>query len=146
MSTIVTRTVARLLFAPVLVIALAILVKGYATTGDGFSAGVVAGLGVLMQRAAFPPEVIEGTLFVRSAPRIALAGLAIALVVAFVPVAFGDALLTHRPGPGEDAVFIGTLELITAFAFDVGIFALVLGTVVGILSMLGDLAHEEGRS
>ena len=145
-STSVTRTVARILFAPVLVIAAAILVKGYASTGDGFAAGVVAALGVLMQRAAFPVEEIEGTLLVRDAPRIALGGLALALAVAFVPVARGEELLTHSPAPGDEPVYVGTLELITAVAYDVGICALVFGAVVGILSMLGDAAHAEGRS
>ena len=39
-----TRFVARRLFAPALVIALAILVKGYVGPGDGFAAGIVAAL------------------------------------------------------------------------------------------------------
>ena len=49
MSRAVTRVVARMLLAPILVVALAILVKGFVDVGDGFSAGVVAALGILLQ-------------------------------------------------------------------------------------------------
>ncbi|HEX2410950.1 MAG TPA: proton-conducting transporter membrane subunit, partial [Solirubrobacteraceae bacterium] len=45
--------------------------------------------------------------------------------VAFVPALFGDAPLQHVPPPGADVVTIGSLELITAVLFDVGVFALV---------------------
>jgi hypothetical protein len=38
---VVTRAVARLLYLPTLLVAAAILVKGFVETGDGFSAGVV---------------------------------------------------------------------------------------------------------
>ena len=43
MTSLPTRHVARLMLAPVLMIALAVLVKGYADVGDGFAAGVIAG-------------------------------------------------------------------------------------------------------
>ena len=52
-TTVLTRMVARLLLAPVLVVAAAVLVKGYADVGDGFAAGVIAALGVLLQYLAF---------------------------------------------------------------------------------------------
>ena len=56
MTSTMTRTVARLLLLPTLVTALAILVKGYTQPGDGFSAGVVAALGVLLQLMVFGRE------------------------------------------------------------------------------------------
>ncbi len=51
--TLITQTVARLLLAPLLVLAAAILVKGYTDVGDGFAAGVLAALGVIMYAVAF---------------------------------------------------------------------------------------------
>ena len=59
-TTILTQTVARLLLLPTVVAALAILIKGYAEPGDGFSAGVVAALGVLLQHLALGREALAG--------------------------------------------------------------------------------------
>jgi multisubunit Na+/H+ antiporter MnhB subunit len=132
-TTILTETVARLLVAPAFAVAAAILVKGYADVGDGFAAGVVAGLGVLLLFAAFGARETHRHLPVRRAFAVAVSGLLLALVVGFAPLLAGDPPFTHRPAPEEPVVKLGTLELITAVAFDVGVFALVLGVVVGSL-------------
>ena len=62
MTTALTRMVARLLLAPVLVVAVAVLIKGYADVGDGFAAGVIAALGVLLQYLAFGRAAVERAL------------------------------------------------------------------------------------
>jgi multicomponent Na+:H+ antiporter subunit C len=67
-TTTLTRMVARGLLAPILVVAAAILVKGYADVGDGFAAGVVAALGVLLQILAFGREEVAAALPLRHAP------------------------------------------------------------------------------
>lgn len=133
MTTILTETVARLLVAPAFAVAAAILVKGYADVGDGFAAGVVAGLGVLLLFAAFGARETHRLLPVRRAFAVAVFGLLLAIVVGFAPLLAGDPPFTHAPPPEEPVVKLGTLELITAVAFDVGVFALVLGVVVGSL-------------
>ena len=129
----VTQTVARLLLLPTLMIAAAMLIKGYADVGDGFGAGVVAALGVLAQYVAFGVDEAERRLPVRFAPHAVVGGLALALATAFSGLPAGDPPLTHQPPPGADVVHLGTLELLTAVLFDVGVFALVLGAAVGIL-------------
>ncbi len=142
MTSALTRTVARLILAPTFVIALAILVRGYVDVGDGFAAGMIAALGILTQYVAFGSAETERLLPVRLAPQTAVAGLTVALVVTFAPLAWGDPPLSHLPAPGDDVVRLGTLELLTAVAFDVGVFLLVLGAVVGIIRTLA-LAAEE---
>lgn len=136
MNTELTRLVARLLLIPTLLVAAAVLIKGYADVGDGFAAGVIAALGVLLQYIAFGRVAVQRALPVRWAPQLAIAGLLLALAVAFVPVVAGQAPLQHSPGPGEDVITLGTLELITAVAFDVGVFALVLGMAVATISFV----------
>jgi multisubunit Na+/H+ antiporter MnhB subunit len=131
MTTLLTRDVARLLLAPTVIVALAILVKGYAQAGDGFAAGMIAGLGVALQYVTGDASRIESRLPVRWAAAAAVGGLAFALLVAASALVRGEPLLTHAPAPGAEVVHLGTLELITAMLFDVGIFLLVLGTVVG---------------
>lgn len=143
MTSVLTQTVARLLFASVLVIALAVLVKGYADVGDGFSAGVIASLGLLLQYLAFGRAEAERLLPIRLAPAFAFLGLLLALLVAAIPLLRGEALLTHVPSPGADVVELGTLELITAVAFDAAIFLLVLGAVVGIIHTIAVIREEE---
>lgn len=144
MTSLLTRVVAKLLLLPTLVAALAILVKGYTQPGDGFSAGVVAGLGVVLQYLAFGREKAERLPLVRHAGSGAFIGLLLALLVAFAPVLMGDPVLTHYPPPGAKVLHLGTLEALTAVLFDVGVFLLVFGFVVGTVGMISrSVADEE---
>ena len=87
---VMTRAVARLLLPVTMMVAAAILIKGYADVGDGFSAGIVASLGVLLQYVAYGPALPGKLAVVRHATMISLAGLFLSLSVAFIPVFFGD--------------------------------------------------------
>ena len=142
MTSVLTQSVARLLLAPILVVAVAVLVKGYADVGDGFSAGVIAALGILLQYVAFGREEAERQLPVRLLPACTFAGLLAALAVAFWPVLRGDALLEHLPPPGASVIELGTIELITAVLFDVAVFLLVLGALVGIVHAIARSGEE----
>ncbi len=144
MTTVLTRMVARLLLVPVLMVAAAILIKGYVDVGDGFAAGVIAALGVLLQYLAFGRAAVERVLPVRHAPKLAIGGLLVALAVAFIPVLGGQAPLQHAPAPGAEAIHLGTLELLTAVAFDAGVFALVLGMVVATIHLIASTVEERG--
>lgn len=145
MSTAMTQHVARLLLLPIFMIALAVVVKGYADTGDGFAAGVIAALGVLLQYLAFGHEAAERMRIVRYAPLGALLGLFLALLLAFVPVLFGEPVLTHLPRVGEHAVHFGTLEFITPALFDVGVLLVVYGFAVGAIGAIARSFDGEGR-
>lgn len=143
MSNVLLEAVARLVFLPSLAVAAAILVKGYSDAGDGFTAGIVAALGVLLQYAAFGRRRVARHLPVEHASSVALAGLALALAIAFGPLLLGDEAVTHYPRPGAPVVHLGTLELLTAVAFDVGVFLLVLGVTVGAVDALARAAERE---
>ena len=143
-TSVMTRAVAKLLFLPTLVAAAAILVKGYAQPGDGFSAGIVASLGVILQYLAFGRREAEKLPTVGLAGKVAFLGLLISLLVAAIPMLSGEPLLTHYPRPGSEAVYLGTLELITAVAFDLGVFLLVFGFAVGAIKVIARrIADEE---
>lgn len=133
MVSVLTRMVSRALLAPTLMVAVAVLVKGYADVGDGFAAGTIAALGVLLQYVALGREHVVAALPVARAPALAMAGLAVGVAVLAVPVLAGGAPLEHWPPSGDDPVYVGSVELISAFAFDVGVFALVLGAAVTII-------------
>ena len=137
---LVLAVVAPRLLGPSLMLAAAVIVKGYNDVGDGFSAGVIVGLAIALRYVTWGAERTERSLPVlRYAPGIAIGGLLIALGVGFAGVAFGEPPFTHAPGPGEDVVKIGSFELITAVAFDLGLFALVAGALVILIHHLARL-------
>ena len=145
MTSVLTQTLARLLLAPILVVSAAVLVKGYADVGDGFAAGVIAALGILLQYVAFGREEAERLLPIKLVPAGAFVGLLGALGVAFWPVLRGEEMLEHLPEAGEPVTHLGTLELLTAVLFDVAVFMLVLGAVVGIIHAIARVADGDER-
>lgn len=140
--TIMTRAIARVLLLPIFMVAAAILIKGYAEVGDGFGAGIIATLGILLQYTALGSDEARALPPVRVAPAIGLSGLVIALLVAFVPVLRGDAIMTHSPPPGAAVIHLGTVEILTAVAFDIGVFFLVFGFAVGTIDLIAQTRDE----
>jgi multicomponent Na+:H+ antiporter subunit B len=142
--TIMSQFVARIMFLPLVMIALGIVVKGYSDIGDGFSAGVLVSLAIILQALAFGPAVFDRMPIARFASLGAFAGAFLALCVAFVPVLFGEPILRHWPPAGEKVVHFGTFELFTPFVFDIGVFLIVIGFCVGSLGAIGrEIARRE---
>jgi multisubunit Na+/H+ antiporter MnhB subunit len=140
----VIEVIAPRLLGPALMVALALIVKGYTDVGDGFSAGVIVALAIALRYVALGRERAESTLpILRHAPIVAAAGLLTALAIGAFPVVSGDPPFTHLPAPGDPVVKIGTLELVTAVAFDLGLFLLVTGLLVTLVHQLADLVEEE---
>ena len=136
---VVLETVAPRLLGPAVMVAAAIIVKGYSDVGDGFSAGVIVGLAIALRYVTLGADRAERSLPVlRYAETAAAAGLLLALAVGFFPILRGDPPFTHLPAPGADVVQLGTLELVTAIAFDVGLFVLVTGALA---ALMHELAH-----
>lgn len=133
---------ARILLIPCWIVALAVMLHGYADVGDGFSAGVIASLGVLLQGLAFGADEFDRMAASRVAPILSFVGLGLALLTAFLPLLLGDPLFTHWPGPNEHVVHFGVLEFITPVLFDIGVFLIVYGFCVGGLHAI---AREEFR-
>ncbi|MDQ3654964.1 MAG: MnhB domain-containing protein [Chloroflexota bacterium] len=142
MTTAMTRTTSRILLLPILMVAVGVLIKGYADVGDGFSAGVIASLGIVLQGVAFGAEEFDRLPLVRYAPLATFAGLFLALAVAFAPVLVGDPIFLHQPEAGTAASHFGALEFITPVLFDIGVFLIVFGFCVG---SLGAVARETVR-
>ena len=139
----VIETVAPKLLGPALMVAAALIVRGYADVGDGFSAGVIVGLAVSLRYVALGVEEAErGLPILRRAPIALPAGLLIALASGFFGIALGDPPFTHQPPPGAHVIEIGKLELITAVAFDIGVLLLVVGAMVMLVHHLARLVGE----
>jgi multicomponent Na+:H+ antiporter subunit B len=138
--------VAPRLLGPAVMVAAAIIVKGYTDVGDGFSAGVIVALAISLRYITWGPRRAEASLPVlRHAPAVAAGGLVLALAVGFAPVLFGDPPFTHWPAPEAKVIKLGTLELISAVLFDIGVFLLVCGALVTLVHQLSRLV-EGARS
>ena len=136
MTPIVELVAPRLLPVAVMV-ALALIVKGYTDVGEGFGAGVIVALAIGLRYVVLGPVRADRSMpIVRRAPVLAAAGLLIALASGFVGILTGDPPFSHLPRPGETVLHIGTLELSTAVAFDLGLFLLVVGVVVVLIREL----------
>ena len=143
MSPIIDVVAPRLL-APAVMLAAALIVKGYTDVGEGFSAGVIVALAVSLRYVALGYRRAERTFRVgRHAHVIAAVGLLIALGAAFAGAALGEPLFTHLPLAGEHVIRIGTLELTTAVGFDVGLFLLVSGSLVVLIRELTGLVDDD---
>lgn len=138
------QSIARLLLVPGWIIALAMLFKGYVDIGDGFSAGVIAALVVVIQGLAFGAEEMEQMVLARMAPVMAFVGLGIAYSIAFVPVLFGQPIMSHWPAMNRSVIHFGVLEIMTPVLFDIAVFLVVYGFCVGSMMAVSraELRHQ----
>lgn len=142
-SSVAAGLVAKLVLVMSWAVAFAFLVKAHAEAGDGFSAGLVAGTGLVIHYLVLGRVETERIFVVRNAMTIAGAGLLLVLVPLVSPVVLGMPLLTHYP-PGDQPPFaLGTLELHTRLLIDLGVFALVFGFVVSVIRLMAPSGEPE---
>lgn len=139
----IIEVVAPRLLGPALMLAAALIVKGYTDVGEGFSAGVIVALAVALRFIVLGHERAERTLRVTAhAHLVAATGLLIAMAFGFSGLLAGKPPFTHVPGPGESVIRIGTLEISTAVGFDIGLFLLVAGSLTLLVRHLGPPARD----
>lgn len=117
------------LFPFSLAFATALLVKGYASVGDGFSAGVVAGLGAALQYLGLSHAQARSYVRAAWALRLVPIGLLLALGL-LLPALFGVPPVSHFPSPEQHVIRFGMLELHTALVFDLAVAVTVYGSLV----------------
>lgn len=145
MTSVMTRSVSRIMLLPTFLIAFAVMIKGYADIGDGFSAGVIASLGIILQGVAFGADEFDRLPLVRYAPLAAIAGVFLSLCVVFAPVLAGKPIFTHWPPAGEKVAHFGALEFITPVLFDIGVFLVVFGFCVSSVSSIARALQRQER-
>lgn len=125
-----TERIASALFPFSLVFALALLVKGYDTVGDGFSGGAVAGLGAALQYVCLEHRIARRRTGGAWSPILAIGGLSFALLMLLSPVLAGYPPVMHLPRPGQEVITFGLLKLHTSVAFDLAVASAIYGTLV----------------
>ncbi len=135
MQSLILRTATRLLVSLILVFSVYLLFRGHNAPGGGFSGALVAATGFALYIMA------EGTSSLRKAIRIdprrlIIFGMGLILVTGLM------ALISDKPfltglwwSPGKDSGISG-LSIGTPILFDIGVYAIVLGTILTLILTL----------
>lgn len=135
MNSIIFTTVSRLLMGLMLLFSLFLLWRGHNEPGGGFIGGLVAAAGIIVYGLAEGTRSMRQIL--RTDPRkLALSGLLLSIIAGLLPALAGKDFMTGL------WVFIGAtatdkgLALGTPLLFDIGVYMVVLGGVVGMVIAL----------
>jgi multicomponent K+:H+ antiporter subunit A len=134
---LILAMISRPLLPLALLVSVYILLRGHNLPGGGFIAGLVAGTALILQQLASGQQWTGERMRLGYFTLIGL-GLALATGTGLAALIFGRPFLTsaftylHLP-------LIGKVEVASAMAFDLGVFLVVVGTVMLILENLGKL-------
>jgi multisubunit Na+/H+ antiporter MnhB subunit len=133
--------VVRAEFHVLLVVSVYLLFAGHNQPGGGFAGGLVAGAACAARYVAGGP--VELRRAVRLSPSSFLGlGLAVSVSTAFLSLVNDGGFLQHRL-LSVDLPVIGPVKTSSAFFFDLGVYMVVIGTVLAILFALGDPSDDE---
>jgi multicomponent Na+:H+ antiporter subunit B len=149
-TTVIARTVTRIVVPIILVTAIALLLRGHNLPGGGFIAGVLTTTAVGLVYVIFGLDYLEEEILHRNPtvddiqPPIAAdyralyaLGLTTALVSGLVAVAVGTPFLDQGYTKVKHLPLYDTVEIASALAFDVGVYLVVVGALLTILGVVG---------
>ncbi|TPE63939.1 monovalent cation/H+ antiporter subunit A [Sandaracinobacter neustonicus] len=137
----VPRLIMQWMFPVIITFALYLLLRGHDLPGGGFAAGIAMSIGILLQYMAMGTREVEDRLMVLPINWIGIGMLAAALTGAGAWL-FGYPLLTTF-FRYLDVPLIGEVPAASALLFDLGVFAVVVGSTVLVLIAL---AHQSIRT
>lgn len=150
-TTVIARTVARIVFPLIVLTAIALLVQGHNRPGGGFIAGVLTAVAVALMYVIYGPNYFADKLFADGVPFVAAGdrgidrefvnvlavGLAIAAGGGVGAILLGEPFLTQAVFFFEHVPLFGHAEFATAFVFDLGVFLVVVAGLLTILAVVG---------
>ncbi len=138
---LVPSVIARLLLPVSLVVAVHFFMRGHNEPGGGFVAGLVVAIAMLTQYIFSGTHWVEGHTRLRPARWIAV-GLLLGAATGLGAVVLGYAFLTTHTAHAS-LPLVGEVHLPSATFFDLGVFAVVVGSTLLILTAL---AHQSVRA
>ncbi|NND73963.1 MAG: hypothetical protein HKN44_03065 [Ilumatobacter sp.] len=126
----------KVLYQSILVLSLYFLFAGHNLPGGGFVGGLTAGAAVSLR------YVSGGAMAVRTAFRLPShivlgLGLLVSAGTALIPVVLGGAVLEHGDREVGLPIF-GDVKFVSALAFDIGVYLVVVGLVLMAFAAFGD--------
>lgn len=152
MTTVVLRTTVRVVLPIVIMVAIALLLQGHNHPGGGFIAGVLTTTAFALVYIAYGIEFFEENVLARGGEstveqfrhrivedyRLVFAlGLGIAAGAGLIAVALGYPFLTQAVAFVHGIPLYGDVELASAVVFDLGVYFVVVGSLLTILSVVG---------
>ena len=138
---LVPAVLMRLMFPAITILAVYLLMRGHNLPGGGFVAGLTMTVAIILQYLAGGTHWLEQRLDIQPMRLVGI-GLLLACVTGLGSWAFGYPFLTSHTAH-FNLPLIGELHLPSAFAFDLGVFSLVVGATA---LLLISLAHQSTRS
>jgi len=148
-TTVIARTVARIVVPIILVTAIALLLQGHNLPGGGFIGGVLTASAFALIFIVYGIDYLESEVLHLSgdvelwpallryfAPAFTV-GLALAAGSGIVAMAFDLPFLTQTFWVLHHLPLYGELHIASALAFDVGVYLVVVGALLTILTVVG---------
>jgi len=160
-TTVIARTITRVVFPIILLVAIALLLQGHNLPGGGFIAGVLTVTGFALIYIIYGLHYIEQELLhriviPRALPIVAgegessadppitkefgeifMIGLALAAASGIVAMVLGFPFLTQAVLFVEGLPLYEEMEIASALAFDLGVYFVVVGGLLTILAVVG---------
>ena len=150
-TTVIARTMTRVVFPLILLTAIALLLQGHNLPGGGFIAGVLTAAAFALLAIVYGLDYIENELLGRDVDGAVEVAVAIvtdnAVVIALgLGLAAGGglgAMVLGAPFLSQTVIFIYDLpiyheiEFASAFVFDLGVYLVVVGSLLTILTVVG---------
>lgn len=152
MTSIIMKTTARVVVPIVLVVSLSLFLEGHNLPGGGFIGGVLTVAAFALIYVAFSLDYLEIGVLDRTVDpgtgifshrtvsayrRIFMFGLFLSVASGLVAMLFEEPFLTQTFTYVEGVPIYGEIELASALVFDIGVYCVVVGGLLTILSVVG---------
>jgi multicomponent Na+:H+ antiporter subunit A len=136
-DSLILQTVANALGSAMVLASLWLLVRGHDAVGGGFIGGLTGGAAVVLFYLSHGHERVWQSRWLRVTPLIGV-GLLVSTVYGLAGLAIGDGFLA-----GGKLALPGGIDLAASLVFDVGVYLVVVGMIVGIVRHLGQGLPED---
>ncbi|MBO8126084.1 MAG: Na(+)/H(+) antiporter subunit B [Firmicutes bacterium] len=136
MKSFILETVSKVVLFVILIFSFYLLLRGHNAPGGGFIAGLMTSATFILLYLALGPGARKQILPLNFRAFIPV-GLLISALTGLVPLAGGKPFLTSAFGYADLPVF-GEIEWATAMLFDFGVYLVVVGVTMSIISVLGE--------
>ncbi|MCD4704015.1 MAG: monovalent cation/H+ antiporter subunit B [Methanosarcinaceae archaeon] len=136
MTTIITKTVTKICIPLIILFSISLLLAGHNNPGGGFIGGVMFVAVIALTYVVFGLKKMK-TVFDPHWEKWFAFGLILASITAFTPMIYGHNFFRSAVH-FVDLPLFGEIELVSAGLFDIGVYFVVIGSLLFIFKNVGD--------